>query len=202
MEAVTTVARTTLAVVVVVLGCTACANESGGDRASESTVRPDEAFLGTTGDGGTSVAIVVDREGDALAFVTDGDRSVDWVYGMVDGRTGSLDNDGGAVLEVTLSDDRASGTFTRPGSEPLRFTAGPATSPAGLYRAQDSFADGDYVGGWIVLPDGTQRGAVRRYETPLAPGEVDATTFTPGDETFAVPGGELRVRRYGPNADV
>jgi hypothetical protein len=203
MRAMTTAARIALVAVVLTAGAAACDDDD--DSAASS--RPDPGagattFAGTAEGGGTYVAIVVDAEGDALAYATDGDRSVDWLYGMVDNGTGSLDNDGGAVLDVTVGDDRASGTFTRPDSEPLRFSAEPASSPAGLYRAQDSFADGDYVAGWIVLPDGTQRGSVRRYETPLTPGTVDATTFSTGDDTFTVPGGELRVRRIGATADV
>jgi hypothetical protein len=184
---------------VAVVGCGD--GDSDGAPSAVSDARA-TTFTGRTTDGGTLVGLVVDGEGDALAYATDGDRSVDWVFGAVDDGTGSLDNDGGAVLDATVTDDRASGTFTRPGFEPLRFTARAASSPAGLYRAQESFADGDYVAGWIVLADGTQRGAIRRYETPLPPDAIDASTFRPGDDGFTVPGGQLTVERYGRNADV
>ena len=197
-----TAARIALASVVLTAGAVACDDDNSGESSRRRPGAGATTFAGTAEGGATYLAIVVDAEGDALAYATDGDRSVDWLYGMVDNGTGSLDNDGGAVLEVTVGDDRASGTFTRPDSEPLRFSAESASSPAGLYRAQDSFADGDYVAGWIVLPDGTQRGSVRRYETPLTPGTVDATTFSTGDDAFTVPGGELRVRRFGATADV
>ena len=54
----------------------------------------------------------------------------------------------------------------------------------------------------MVLPDATERGTVRRYETPLAPCEVDATTFKPGDATFAVPGAVLRRELVRPSGDL
>lgn len=148
------------------------------------------------------MAVVAGREGGVLAHVTDGGSSVDWVDGSLEGPDDTearLGNDGGAVLEVSFAGTSASGAFARPAEEPGRFTAEVAAEPAGLYRATRSFADGDYVAGWIVLPDGTQRGAVRRYETPLAPGDVDPTTFTVGTETFPVPGGVLTPRRVTPS---
>ena len=71
-----------------------------------------------------------------------------------------------------------------------------------MYGTREFFADGEYVGGWVVLTDGSKRGAVRRYETPLVPGEVDPTTFNVGDATFTVPGGVLRPELVEPSDDV
>ncbi len=195
----TGITRTGLAAALLALGAGACSSDDGGS----SSVEPRATtFAGTTADGGTSVAIVVDEERDALAFVTDGDRSVDWVDGAVRKGAARLGNDGGAVLEVAIAGDVATGSFTRPGSDPLSFEAAAVAAPAGLYRSSEFFADGDYVAGWIVLPDGSQRGAIRRYETPLPPGAIDATTFSAGDPTFPVPGGVLMPRRFSASADV
>jgi hypothetical protein len=114
----------------------------------------------------------------------------------------SLSNEGGATLDAKFGRGTVTGSFKRPQSAALRFTARRGKTPAGLYRATQDFADGRYVGGWIVLPDGSTRGTVRRYETPLVPGEVDPTTFRPGDASFTVPGGVLRPELVGPSGNL
>jgi hypothetical protein len=151
---------------------------------------------------GAYIAVVVNANGDALAHVTDGQHSVDWLDGRLRGRTAILTNEGGALLDATFGRGTVTGSFTRPQSETLQFSARPSKTPAGLYRATQDFLDGRYVGGWVVLADGTGRGTVRRYETPLIPGEVDATTFTPGDATFSVPGGVLRPELVRPSSSL
>jgi hypothetical protein len=148
------------------------------------------------------VAIVAGSKGDTLAYVTDGAYSVDWVDGTRQGDSARLSNEGGATLDAKFGRGIVTGSFTRPGYEPRIIMARPGDAPAGLYRATEDFADGRYVGGWVVLPDGTQRGAVRRYETPLAPGEVDPTLFKPGDASFMVPGGVLRPELVRPSGNL
>jgi hypothetical protein len=186
-----TIALAMMTMALVTAGCGD--GESGGGTAEpEPTIG---SFVGTVDGSDAYVAVVARPEGGVLAYVTDGGSSVDWLDGALEGprdTSARLGNDGGAVMEVAFTGRSASGAFARPGEDPQRFTAAAADEPAGLYRATESFADGDYVAGWIVLPDGTQRGAVRRYETPLPPGSVDPTTFSTGDATFAVPGGILR----------
>ena len=183
----------------------AAACNSGDDGQSAAPEPVTGSFVGTVEGGSTSVAVVAGPGDDLLAYVTDGGNSVDWLDGVLEGprdRAARLGNDGGAVLDVRFTGASASGAFARPGEDPRRFTAEAADEPAGLYRATESFADGDYVGGWIVQRDGNTRGVVRRYETPLAPGEVDATTFSAGDGSFAVPGGVLRVQRVDPGDEL
>lgn len=180
-------------VAIVAAGC------SGNDDSRASSARPPTTtaatnakgtFVGILDRSNAYVGIAVGADGTASAFVTDGAESVDWVEGRLVDDTAFLGNDGGATLEAEFAGHRVSGTFTRPDSAPLTFSAAPADTPAGLYRAVASFADGDYVGGWVVLPDGTQRGSVRRYETPLPPGSVDVR-LDPARPTFTVPGGTL-----------
>jgi hypothetical protein len=160
------------------------------------------SFVGTVAGSDAYAAVVVGPDGDALAHVTDGGYSVDWLAGTFAGRTATLRNEGGATLEARVERRGVTGSFTRPQAATLQFTAQPTEAPAGLYRATQDFADGRYVGGWVVLPDRTERGTVRRYETPLIPGEVDPTTFTPGDATFAVPGGVLRPELVRPSSSL
>jgi hypothetical protein len=193
-------ARFALATVLLAVAVAGC-SDNGNDKAAEpETVTG--SFVGTVAGSDAYVAIVVGPTGDSLAYVTDGASSVDWVDGTRRSDSALLSNEGGATLDAKFGRGIVTGSFTRPGYEPLSVTARRHDAPAGLYRATDDFADGRYVGGWVVLPDGTERGSVRRYETPLAPGEVDATTFRPGDTSFTVPGGVLRPELVRPSGNL
>ena len=201
----TRMALATMALTLVTAGCNGSDSgegSGGGEKAGAKAVTG--SFVGNVDGTDAYVGIVVARDGDVFGYATDGVTNPDHLDGALGGRrddSARLGNDGGAVLEAAFEGSTVTGTYTRPGYEPWTFTAERAKAPAGLYRDEQTFDDGLYVGGWIVLPDGTHRGAVRRYETPLAPGEVDATTFSPGDDTFTVPGGVLRPRRVTPSSD-
>jgi hypothetical protein len=192
-------ARFALATALLALAVGGCSNSN--DKAGERTSITG-SFIGTVSGSDAYVAIVVGPRGDTLAHVTDGEWSVDWLDGTLTGRTATLSNNGGATLDARFTGSAVTGGFTRPGLQTLSFTARAARTPAGFYRAQESFADGLYAAGWVILPDGSMRGSVRRYETPLTPGEVDATTFEPGDPTFAVPGGVLRPELVRPSGNL
>jgi hypothetical protein len=192
-------ARFALATALVALAVGGCSD--GDDKAGERTAITG-SFIGTVAGSDAYLAIVVGPKGDTLAYVTDGAYSVDWLDGTRRGDSARIGNEGGATLDATFRRGIVTGSFTRPGNEPLNVTARPGNAPAGLYRATADFPDGLYAAGWVVLPDGSMRGSVRRYETPLTPGEVDATTFKPGDPTFAVPGGVLRPELVRPSGSL
>lgn len=196
MRRATCLALATVLLALLVAGC------GGGDKGGAAPRPTTGSFVGTVAGSDAYVAIVAGGEGHVLAYVTDGAWSVDWVDGVSTGRTASLSNEGGATLDAKFGRGTVTGSFKRPQSAALRFTARRGKTPAGLYRATQDFADGRYVGGWIVLPDGSTRGTVRRYETPLVPGEVDPTTFRPGDASFTVPGGVLRPELVGPSGNL
>ena len=179
------------AVAVVGLALAGCGGD-GSDTKESTGTAGDGTYVGTVAGSDTYVAIVIGRGGAALAHVTDGAYSVDWLDGARAEDSARLSNEGGATLNARFQGKTVTGTFQRSGEPALELTARRGQAPAGLYRAVEDFADGKYVGGWVVLLDASERGTVRRYETPLAPGAVDATTFEPGDATFAVPGGVLR----------
>ena len=198
-RSLTAVALAALALVGAALA--GCDGDDTGSRKSTGTAATG-TYVGTVVGSDAFVAIVVGRGGAALAHVTDGAYSVDWLEGARAGDAARLTNDGGADINARFHGNTVSGSFQRPQEPALEFTARLGRAPAGLYRAVEDFADGRYVGGWVVLPDATKRGTVRRYETPLAPGEVDATTFKPGDATFPVPGGLLRPEFVRPSGDL
>jgi hypothetical protein len=197
MSRTSRIAIVTVLLALLVAGC-------GGDGDTDAAERKaiTGSFVGTVAGSDAYIAVVVGPDGDALAYVTDGSYSVDWVNGRLTRRTATLSNEGGATLDARFRRDTVTGSFTRPRNPALQFTARRTDAPSGLYRATQDFADGRYVGGWIVLPDGAERGAVRRYETPLAPGEVDPSTFNPGDATFSVPGGVLSPELVRPASNL
>jgi hypothetical protein len=193
-------ARLTLVGTLLALLVATCGGDGNTTTAPRRTITG--SFVGKVEGSDAYVAIVSGGAEGVLAYVTDGAWSVDWLDGQLTGRTAALSNEGGATLDAKFRRGTLTGSFTRPRSPTLRFTARRGEAPAGLYRAIEDFADGRYVGGWVVLTDGSVRGTVRRYETPLAPGEVDATSFMPGDSSFTVPGGVLRPELVRPSANL
>ena len=118
---------------------------------------------------GCGVGLAVGRTGDVLAYACDGEpgaRAVDvseWFGGEVaDDGSLELQNENGATLSATVSEDGAVGTLTLPDGTEHGFTAETTKGEAGLYRAEGETRDGgEYVGGWIVLAEGEQqRGAL------------------------------------------
>ncbi len=53
------------------------------------------------------------------------------------------------------------------------FTAGLARKPAGLYRAEKTVEGKHYLGGWIILTDKRERGAIRTGTSTLTSSFVD-----------------------------
>jgi hypothetical protein len=115
-------------------------------------------YVGYIDGGGASVAVIVDGA-EAIAYVCDGASREAWLTGTAAGGRVELTGDrgslsaayDGAVVEGETTVDGQTWTFTIAQVDP----------PEGLYRFADTVAGGaEVVGGWIVLPDGTQVGAV------------------------------------------
>jgi hypothetical protein len=118
------------------------------------------SFAGVIPDTNRFVALVSNGR-NARAYVCDGETVAEWFSGDVTNGTLDLTSAGGARLQATLDQAGASGTFTPAGGPAAAFTAEPVRAPAGLYRAERNIDGVDYVGGWIVLPDGQTQGAIR-----------------------------------------
>ena len=69
---------------------------------------------------------------------------------------------GGYVLQVTFGHGRATGSLRFPGKAGAlhHFTAASDARPAGLWRGSKTVDGKTFVGGWIILPDGRQRGEI------------------------------------------
>lgn len=100
-----------------------------------------------------------DRARRVAAYLCDGRGVSQWLSGELAAGDATLAS-GGWTVELTVAGDRAYGTVTPAGGSPHLFTALATGEGAGLFRAEGS-ADGvDFVGGWIELDDGRQRGAL------------------------------------------
>ena len=118
----------------------------------------------TTWLGKTNAALAITVRGQhVLAYYCDGDQIAEWFQGEL-GTDGKLElcSLRQFKLEVQLGGSQASGKITSAQGQEVSFKASlvPVQGQAGLYRARKSIAGLEYLGGWIVLPNGKQRGAV------------------------------------------
>lgn len=115
-------------------------------------------YVGYVEGGGASVAVIVTGDA-AIAYVCDGTVVEAWLDGSAEGNELDLTGEA-ASLTGTFDDAKAAGTATAD-EETWTFTIEAVDPPDGLYRFADTIAGGaDVVGGWIVLPDGSQVGAL------------------------------------------
>jgi hypothetical protein len=97
----------------------------------------------------------------AMAYVCDGAKISLWFTGAIkQGRLFESKNPSGAHLIANLSAWSVVGTLELKAGRALSFRTEPVKDAAGLYRARAVISGSSYVGGWIVLPDGEQRGNV------------------------------------------
>jgi hypothetical protein len=150
--------RNLLAVfVLMALALLGCGGDDGGGeaRGSEGT------FVGTAK--GTNAYIALVSDGKRVAgYVCDGKKLSVWLEdrAISDGRVNLASRQGDLLGEVTLSDSVASGNVLLWGSS-RGVDAVPAEGEAGLYRAAKGKPGktGSVEVGWVVLNDGSQRGA-------------------------------------------
>lgn len=137
--------------------------------------------------GSQAFVAVVAGKANVVAYVCDGR------HGLAELFTGrrsdgggrvALDNRHGARLTATVTATRVTGTFAPAGKGFLRFEATPAHRPAGFYRARGRVGRASATAGWVVLPDGTQRGAAT-----IGSKVVAAPAISPTASTATLPGG-------------
>lgn len=146
-------------------------------------VEGSDAFVG---------AVVNDHDGRVLAYVCDGTTVATWFTGEADEEGNvSLSSRDGASLTGRIAGGRLSGTVALPGAAAAhRFSAPAVTDPAGLYRLKGEVGGQAAVGGWVVLADGRQKGAVRTSsgftssDTDLARPAKPVSSFTSNESDF------------------
>ena len=146
---------------VVVVGAVVLAGCGG----SGPRVAGTRSYVGTAQGTGALVAVVVDGSR-VLAYVCDGVPSDSggtapalqtWFNGTSDGRVVDVQQPAGR-LELRLAGATMNGTVTLADGRKLRVAGEPVSGDAGLYRAEVAAGGGTRVAGWILAPDGRQRG--------------------------------------------
>lgn len=147
-------------------------------------------YVGYVDGGGASVAVIITGD-EAIAYVCDGASVEAWLEGSaVDGR---LDLSGANGSLTGSYDDQGATGETSAGDRAWTFTIAEVAAPEGLYRFADTIAGGaDVVAGWIVLPDGTQIGAITSDGVTRPAPQLDLATGT-----ATVEGETITAQRQG-----
>jgi hypothetical protein len=165
----------------------------GGDEASKSggSDALEGEFVGTVEGSDAYVALVSNGDELVSGYLCDGKGVSTWLERsqVVHGSAELRDRKGARVGQVELVRDRASGEV-EVGGRALAFSAAPAEGEAGLYREAvgDAGEPGFTETGWIVLADGSVRGATTKFidqesdflVEPAPPRGSGATKVTPG----------------------
>ena len=156
----------------------ASASAHGGRVGYVGTVRGTHAFVA-----------VVTQGSHVTAYVCDSKTIAQWFKGSLRAGKATLTSSGGYVLRVAIGNGKATGSLRLPGPGGAvdRFSSARDTRPAGLYRGVKTVAGKRYVGGWIILPDGRQRGEVVTGTTDAA-----SPTLDPSNPTVDVKKGKKR----------
>jgi hypothetical protein len=174
-----------LAMLVLALIVAACGGDDEGD-ATASAARPGPRlaaqWAGKVEGTNSYISVFTLDNGEAGAYLADGAEVAALVLGERDGSDIELEPSKDVDVKAEVSGDTVSGTVTLAG-ERHHFYAAEATGDAGWYRTRTT-VDGDEVAaGYIVVADGTQRGAVR-----CAGKVVAAPRFDPDKPTIDVDG--------------
>jgi hypothetical protein len=112
--------------------------------------------------GPTAFVSVVTSQGKAIAYVCDGETTAQWFRGSLQagGLFEARSTDQKSRITAQINAGSVVGAITLETNEVLLFRATPASGDAGLYRSDDTINGSRWLGGWVVLPDGQQRGAV------------------------------------------
>jgi len=99
-----------------------------------------------------------------LAYLCDSESVWSWVGGMVEGDAATFE-DGRVALELDFTGETVSGNVTVNGGTSQTFSTEIAADNAGIFAPEpgDAAAEAEvarYIGGWIILLAGDQRGAL------------------------------------------
>ena len=143
-------------------GGASTSNTSGSsDSSSGSGPTSTNTWVGKLADSSGFIAIM--KEGTVhLIYVTDGDKLFVWFEGNASGAVAGYftfyNDEGGSIINNPTADGFG-GTVTVGPGQHYRYTVVPARGEAGLYRAKETTAGETWESGWIVLNDGSVRGA-------------------------------------------
>ena len=156
-------------------------------RAATAALLITAVAFGACGGGGTSVPkniravgrvsgsdafVAVTKYGSGIdAYVCDGKTVGETFQGRASGGSLDLRSDDGARLQARVAGKKVTGRFSPTSGTSLAFTAQAAEKPAGLYRAEVVANGQTITAGWVLLPDGEQRGT-QRMGVVVAPAPI------------------------------
>ncbi len=160
IPAVTAVPTTTVA-----LAPTTAPAPTGGLSPVGAKTLVSGSFVGRTKEDTNGFVGLVTNGKKLLFYVCDGTTDkvqiAQWFRGDLnaDTQSFSLKSASGSVLEGKLSSESAAGVLKLDNGRELNFSAPAATGEAGVFRAEGTENSEKTIEGWIVLNDGTTRGA-------------------------------------------
>ncbi|MEP6824355.1 MAG: hypothetical protein ABI919_06025 [Ramlibacter sp.] len=146
-----------LALSCLVIACSSGDGEDAPLQAAVPAALSDASFAGRTGNANLYAAVLTHGTG-VEAYFCDGEHSY-WFRGLPSDSVLELEEASGAKLMLELAGDVVVGRLTV-GDTVTRFDL-PKVSGEVLFRADTSAGATRLLGGWIKLPDGTQRGAIK-----------------------------------------
>jgi hypothetical protein len=181
------------AAVLIVVAAIAAAAFAGPVSAKTKLPQPRQSrtYLGKVAGSDAFIAIVA-RRGVAIAYVCDSNKTAVWLRGTFKNGRVSLEAKDGSTLEGTLT--RSS--LTLPGESPLKAKThlSPTTDNEHFIVGVGKAAGEQWVGGWILLANGSQRGALKSksgpIHTPLPPVKPTTTSVSLPE------GGTIPVAKY------
>jgi hypothetical protein len=169
---------------------------AGSAVAKPAQPRESRTYIGTVR-GTDAFAAIVARRGVAIAYVCDGKKISVWLKGKFSHGKLHLASKAGDALDGTFGHATLDLTTRKPLTVKTKFS--PFDDEAYLFTGTDTIDGKLWVGGWITLLDGRQRGSLK-----TGGGRVFAspTKVTPTTTSVAVPGGgTLGVVSYFKNWD-
>ncbi len=119
---------------------------------------PAGTYAGHTDGSTSSIAIVIRKDGKAVAYLCSG-KIESWLQGSVQGTALTMTGTNKGSLHATLSGSALKGTTSAAGKS-FAFTISAVHAPSGLWRAAATIRGAKVLAGWIVLPNGDQVGMV------------------------------------------
>jgi hypothetical protein len=169
--------------IVVALAMAGCGGDDDSDSdQTRSGPRLADQWAGTVEGSGSYISVFTLDNGQTGAYLADGKQIAVLALGTLEDGRLSLESEDGTKVAGTASGDSASGTVALDGQE-HSFAAQRATGDAGWYRARATAGGEPIAAGYIVLADGSQRGAVRQGDKVIAAPQLDVS-----DPTIEVPG--------------
>ena len=157
---------------------------AGSAAATPAKPRESRTYIGTV-PGTKAFAAIVVRRGVGVAYVCDGKKISVWLKGKFSHGKVHLASKAGDTLDGTFGHATLDlKTRKKPLTVKTKFS--PADDAAHLFLGKDTVDGKLWVGGWITLLDGRQRGSLK-----TAAGRIfgSPTKVTPTTTSVTVPGG-------------